>query len=119
MPYKHQTDRLQIPRELKRSVKLTEAERRDIRSRHRDGQSIRQIARDYADRVCRRTIQFVIYPERARKVYENSNRNRDQYPCICKEKYAEYTRTHNRYKQRLKLAGKLIERPPEDRPKES
>ena len=103
MPYKFETNKKKIPRKLKRSIKLTDAERQDIRDRHRNGESIRSISRGYAQ-VCRRTIQFAIFPERAKIANENSNAHRLEYPSSSLEKHRGYMKGHRRYKKSIEIS---------------
>ena len=60
---------------LDRRRKLSEEDKEDTRARHKSGQGIREIAREYAGKCSRRLIQFVIYPQRLKQLQE---RNREQ-----------------------------------------
>lgn len=65
MPIKTETEHKKIPRRLDRRVKATAQDKADIRHMHFDlGMSIRAVAREYEGRLSRRTIQFILFPER-------------------------------------------------------
>lgn len=106
MPYKFEHKHKYIPKELKRSYKLSDSQRADIKKRHKAGEPINSIARSYIKTVCRRTIVFVIYPERAKKVMENSNRKRKER--LTAEKKREYAKSHRKYKHSIK--DKLVDK---------
>lgn len=58
-------DKIKIPKEFDRRRKLSEDDKALIHSLyHIDGLSIRSISRMFEKKCCRRTIQFVLFPER-------------------------------------------------------
>ena len=97
MPYKSGSLKI-AGTKFDRRRKLTEKDKVKIKELHSQGWAIRAIARMYK-KVCRRTIIFILYPERLAK--ERANRDwRDYYK---KEKFREYMKKHRRYKQKLYL----------------
>ena len=83
-----------IPREKDARVKLSPEDRENIKRLYVYGESIRSIARLYEDKVCRRTIQFVLFPERQKIVNERSNKNRS----VTKKEHNEYMKKYRRRK---------------------
>lgn len=83
---------------LDRRVKLTDDDRVEIIRLFNDGMAIRAIARLF-DKVSRRLIQFIIYPERIKK--------QDSSQFYDKEKHKQYMRKHRAYKRELLKGGKI------------
>lgn len=81
-------DKVRLPREHDKRVKLTDDDRRTIRSLHADGCSIRSIATLFEDKCCRRTIQFVLFPERVKA----ARANRDWTKYVDRDKLTEHVR---------------------------
>jgi len=98
MPYK--TEKLKIPRSLDYRVKVSEAEKLEIKNLFKEGLPIREIARRF-EKVCsRRTIQYLIFPER---LVENKLRRAErggwkQY--YDKNKHAAYMKKHRATKHK-------------------
>ena len=62
-------DKTKLPKEHDARRKLTDEEKQLIRELYYiEKWAIRAIARKFEDRVCRRTIQFVLFPERDEKL---------------------------------------------------
>jgi len=57
-------DKIRIPRELDKRRWITEEHKQEIKGLHRQGVAIREIARQFKKVCCRRSIQFILYPER-------------------------------------------------------
>lgn len=107
MPYKYLMDKKKIPRALDRRVKLTEDDKEHIRYLHKSGRSIHSIAREYAHKCTRRTIQYTIKPElydHLRKAFIERRKDGKYKPT--KEKWRAIMREHRQYKQKIK--DKLI-----------
>ena len=79
-----------------RRIKITNKEKEVIRNLHRQGLAIREIARQYKDQCSRRLIQFIIYPNRAKRQIELRKIRGEK---TTKAKKALYMR---RYRQHLK-----------------
>ncbi len=105
MPYKH-IEKL-IPQKLKRSAKLTDSDKEEIRHRYLNvgGVSQRQLAREYD--VSRRLIVFCIYPERQKENYQNRVDKGGSKQYYDKDKHTTAMRKHRQYKQELHLKGEL------------
>ena len=104
MPYKWATDKVKLPREADRRVKLTEKDRDDIRRRYKAGEGIRAIARVYEDKCSRRTVQFVLFPEREALVHKQAKeraQHKKSYTQVRGEQWARIMREHRRYKQKI------------------
>lgn len=109
MPYKHESSGKTIPTELKRTARLTDAEREKIKE-NPDNLSQRALARQYG--VSRRTIQFILDPK---KLEENKKRREERGGSKIyydREKHTASIRAHRRYKKRLDDASLLND--PED-----
>lgn len=105
MPYK--SEKIKLPRELDRRVKLTDEQREDIRREYAEGAaSTRTLAARY--NVSRRTIQYTIHPERYERLKERFKQNRaDGRYKPTKTEWAATVRDHRRYKQELYKQGRL------------
>lgn len=105
MPYK--SERIPLPRELDRRVKLSEEQKDEIRHKYETGlYSQRQLAKEYS--VSRRLISFVICPDKYERVKEQTaQRHREGRYDVSKEEHARIIREHRRYKQSLYIAGDL------------
>lgn|SRR3990167_7207487 len=102
MPYISEKIKLNKKIGLDRRIKLTEAERQEIRELYTEKTPIRAIARAFPQ-VTRRTIQFVLFPNRLKTV---------NYPKHWKKYYNTVKNTQaikntRRYKQKLYLDGKI------------
>lgn len=92
MPYKFETDKLKIPRELDRRVKLPLEKHQEIRELADKGMSQRKIASLYG--VSRRLIVFILFPERLEKL--KKNKKQYKYP---KEKHSLWAKNTRNYKK--------------------
>jgi transposase len=101
MPFKSEEIKIHHTKHDRR-IKLTDEDREQIRTL---GLSQRALARMFG--VSRRTIQFILHPE---KLEENKKQRKErggwkQY--YNKEKQTEYIREHRQYKQKLYLKGEI------------
>lgn len=103
MPYAYATKKLKIPRQLDRRVKLTDDDKKDIQRRYFEhGEAIRAIARVYENTCTRKTIQYLLFPERletAKKRYKELRADGRYYN---KDKHRNYMKKHRHYKQSIK-----------------
>lgn len=102
MPYKSEKIKIEKTSHDRR-MKLTEEQKDKIRAEV--GKSQRKLAEEYG--VSRRTIQFILSPE---KLLENKKRRLErggwkQY--YNKDKYSQEMKEHRRYKQELYLKGEI------------
>lgn len=100
MPYKFETEKKRIPRELNRNVKLSLEDREQIK-REYGTISQRKLAKRWG--VSRRLIVFIGDEEQYKKNLEN-RKGKSYYN---KEKNTQYMRKHRQYKQKLNLKGEL------------
>lgn len=107
MPYK--SEKMKLPRDQDRRIKLTDAQREEIRQKYASGlYSQRALAKEY--NVSRRTIQFTVDADKYARAREQfKQRRKDGRYKPSKEEWAETVREHRRYKQRLYVNGKLAE----------
>lgn len=108
MPYV--SEKIKLPRELDRRVKLTEEQRQEIREKWESGlTSKHKLAEEY--KVSRRTIQMILDPELKERLYEASKRRHsDGRYAYSKEEWAAVQREHRAYKQKLYVEGLLKEK---------
>lgn len=62
MPYKIDTYKVKLPRELDRRIKLQDEQKEEVKEMFKIWVSINNIAQNFE--VSRRLIQYIIYPER-------------------------------------------------------
>lgn len=105
MPYK--SEKIKLPKEFDRRVKLTDTQRESIRSKYVTGlYSQRSLAKEY--NVSRRTISFVCDPEKYEKSKQQCReRRKDGRYKQTKKEWAKTMRDHRRYKQQLYVEGKI------------
>lgn len=96
MPYWFETQKIHLPKELKRNHKLTNEDKEDIKLLYASGWAIRKIQRKF-NFVSRRIIQFVLFPERLVAM----RRNRDVPRYYNKEKHRKYMQDHRKYKKSI------------------
>lgn len=98
-------EHLSIPKHLDKRRKLTDVDKDKIREMHKGGISIRGIARMFAEKCSRRSIQFILFPERYKTMMgHKKKRNWDYHPeahrVACKKWYMRKTD--------LMLKGELV-----------
>ena len=95
MPYKFETQKLKIPRELNRTIKLTEKDKEEIKELYKTGKwSHRTLADKY--NVSKSLIGLVLTPGRYESVRKRRKEHASEY--YHKEKQKEYTRKERQYK---------------------
>lgn len=106
MPYK--SEKIKLPRELDRRVKLTEEDKEIIRKLYKEERKgVREIARMYEHKCSRRLIQFVIFPERAEVAKRRMKEHWREYSVVHKKKRKEAQKSLRRRKHELYKKGKL------------
>jgi transposase len=95
MPYKSENKR--IPPDKDKRRKLSEEDKESIRKM--EGYSQRELARMFG--VSRRTIQFVLDPKKRESNVERRKERGGWRLYYDKDKHAEYTRRHRRYKNEI------------------
>ena len=110
MPYKMETEHMKMPQLLKKSAKLTQSDKEEIRYRYLivGGVSQRELAREYD--VSKRLIQFCIYPEKQKANYAARVARGGHKQYYSKEKNTTAVRESRQHKQELFLQGKLIDK---------
>jgi IS30 family transposase len=79
MPYWFETQKKKLPKNKDRRRKLTDKDRKKIKQLYDDGFGIREIAKKFEKKVCRRSIQFILFPERKRKQNWKDFYNREKH----------------------------------------
>lgn len=106
MPYKCQKKGVLMNETQRRNTKLTTEQKAEIKKKYETGSySQRQLASEYG--VSRRTIQFIIDPQ---KLEENKKRREERGGSSIyynREKHTEAMRKHRRYKQELYTNGEI------------
>ena len=102
MPYKFEYTHQKLPRELDKRVKLKDKDRVDIKSLYfNEGLAVRKIAQIFKNKCCRRTIQFILFPERLK----NARKNRKEYDTLYREdnkdKFRTWRKEYRHYKQKV------------------
>jgi len=97
MPYTTDKQKLADPF-LKRNVKLIDCQKVMVNYHHLQGMSIHSISKLF--RVSRRTIQFILYPERQAKNLEDRAKRGGTKQYYDREKHNAYMKTHRRYKHK-------------------
>lgn len=82
-----------IPKDKDGRRKLTDQERQSIRAAYNGGQGIHSISRDYPF-VSRRLIQFVLFPDRERKLRAIVKKEKRWLRYYHKDKQRAYMRKH-------------------------
>lgn len=105
MPIKSEVDKLLIPKEFDRRIKLTDEDKANIVSFHSRGMSQRALARYY--NVSRRFISFILFPERLliNKQQRLESGGSKQY--YDKEKQKLYSQKTREYRKQLELQNLL------------
>ena len=108
MPYKCDTQKLLIPKDKDRRVKLSQEDKEEIRYRYLEigGVSQRELAREYG--VSKRLIQFCIYPEKQKENYMKRMERGGSRQYYDREKHTESVRNTRRYRKELCDKGELI-----------
>jgi transposase len=91
-------------KKLDRRVKLTDTQREEIKA-NRDGLSQRKLAKIYG--VSRRTIQFILHPEKLEQNLQRRAERGGTKQYYDKEKQRKYMKAHRDYKKKLYLEGKI------------
>ena len=99
MPYDFERSKQKMPREFDRRVKLTDDERKRIPELYGQGMSIHQLAATFS--VSRRTVQFILFPERLAKNRADRIANGGSMAYYDRERNTAYVREHRRYKSRV------------------
>lgn len=90
-----------------RRVKLTEADKKQLKKDHELGASIHGLSKKYG--VSRRTIQFTLYPERLEKAKADFAERQKDGRYYDKDKHKDYMKAHRNHKKELHKSGLLNE----------
>ena len=104
MPHKHEKEGKRIPRIMKRSVKLSEDQRLEIKE-NKDNLSGRALARKYG--VSRRLISFILYPEKLAENLQRRKENGGSMRYYDRERHRETMKVHRQHKKSLSEQGLL------------
>lgn len=98
MPYKFETEKKKLPRELDRRIKLSEKDKIEIKSLLDSWVSQTKIANDYW--VNRTTIYYIKYPERLIWAKEKYSLRRLDWRYYNKEKQTKAASNLRKHKQK-------------------
>lgn len=90
-----------------RRRKITEDQKTEIKDMHKRGYGIREIARAFVGICSRRSIQFILYPERLKRLQDMHRKNKHWKTYHNREKLTKATREWRRYKKKLFKANKI------------
>lgn len=109
MPYKHETDKMRIPRKkgLDKRIKLTPEQREEIRDNVL-GLSLNALASQY--KVSKRTVHFIICPEKYELMLKQRKERGGSKQYYDKDKHKESMKAHRTYKTQLHKQNKLEKR---------
>jgi hypothetical protein len=85
-----------MPPELDRRIKIQKSEHPRIKLLHAQGVAIRAIAREYG--VDKRLIQFILFPERQKVMYQARVARGGSMQYYDKNKWREVMKEHRHYK---------------------
>lgn len=105
MPRKSDSMPINNPKHDKR-VKLTDADKEQLKNEHGLGASIHSLSRKYS--ISRRTIQFILYPERLDKAKADFAERQKDGRYYDKDKHKDYVKAHRNHKKELHKNGLLI-----------
>ena len=103
---KFETDKLKIPREKDKRVKLSLEDREEIKRQY-GKVSQRKLAKAWG--VSRRLIQFIGDPEKKKRDLYLRKMRGGSKAYYDKDKHTKAMRKHRRHKKELHLKGELIE----------
>lgn len=95
MPYKFETDKIKMPREKDRRVKLTDDERKEIKKLY-GKVSQRKLASAFG--VSRRLIQFIGDPEKLKQNLKRREERGGSSVYYERKKHTKAMKRHRRYK---------------------
>jgi hypothetical protein len=96
-------EKARIGKKLDRRIKIPKSEYPVIFELHKNGEFIRAIARLY--NVNKRLIQFILFPERLKKNYQNRLDHGGSKQYYDKDKWKIVMREHRQYKRSLLKKG--------------
>ena len=102
-------EKIKLPRELDRRVKLLPDDRERIKQLYKDGMSIHGIAREYKGKCSKRSIQFVLFPERLKALQDKHRKEQHWKTFFNRKQLTECVRNLRHYKKDLFEKGKLKE----------
>lgn len=93
MPYWFEKEKKRVGKERDKRRKLTDEERKTIKELYKMGFSIREITR-MIKKVSRRNIQFILFPERLKRLYRYRKERNWDYEPERNKKYMKRYREH-------------------------
>lgn len=107
MAYKFETEHLKLSKEDDKRVKLNDEEKKEIKKLYDTGMfSQRKLAKMYG--VSRRSIQFIIDPEKLKENRKKFSERQKDGRYYNKERHREYIKKHRERKKQLYNEGKLV-----------
>lgn len=107
MAYKFETEHLKLSKEDDKRVKLNDEEKKEIKKLYDTGMfSQRKLAKMYG--VSRRSIQFIIDPEKLKENHKKFSERQKDGRYYNKERHREYIKKYRERKKQLYNEGKLV-----------
>lgn len=92
---------VRVGKEYDRRRHITDEDRERIKALHRQGESIREIARQLEGIASRRAIQFILYPERLERVKARAKEVKRWKPYNVKEIHTPAMRSHRAHIRKI------------------
>ena len=93
-------DKMKLPRDKDRRVRLTDEQKEEIREKHLSGETKRWLAREYE--VDRRTIDYIVRPWEYGKMKDSFKERRlDGRYKVSKKERRDIMREHRAYKKKV------------------
>lgn len=98
-------EKARIGKKFDRRIKIPKQKHKEIITLHAKGMAIRAISRKYS--VNKRLIQFILFPERQIKNYQNRLERGGSKQYYNKDKWKLTMREHRHYKRKLLDNGQI------------
>jgi hypothetical protein len=108
MPYKWANKSIKLGVYDRRRCGLTDEDKEDIKRLHKQNMPVREIAKRYEKLCSRRTIQFILYPERLKQLQKRNAKEQHWKKYYNREQLTKAKRKWERYKQNLVVNKKII-----------
>jgi len=101
-------DDINVGRVNDRRIKLTDDDREQIQRMYKSQRmGVREIAREFEGRCSRRTVQFVLFPERLEEMQKRYKETKHHLKYYNRGKNTHYRKGSREYKRTLLRAGKI------------
>lgn len=101
MPAHWEKQHIKLGKHDRRLCGLTEDDKQQIKALHKENMPIRAIAREYADKCSRRTITFILFPERLARMQKMHKEAKHWKKYYNRKDLTEAMRNWRKYKGEL------------------